>query len=220
MNAVNAIRETFKEQDIIRVHPIITNGGDMVNAIPETVTLESYVRGKSFDGISDANKKVNRALCGAALSLGANIEIIDIPGYAPLVNDPGMMSLCRDAAALAIPQYEFYYNSTAFGSGSTDMGDLSTIMPVVHPYAAGAVGKGHGNDYHIENVDAGCVDNAKWQLTMLKLLLENNAARAYEILANFTPLFASKEEYLSYMDALNSSGDRIAYNDGEATVKL
>ena len=45
LNAVNAIRESFRESDIIRVHPIITSGGTMVNAIPETVTLESYVRG-------------------------------------------------------------------------------------------------------------------------------------------------------------------------------
>ena len=220
LNAINAIRETFKEQDIIRVHPIITKGGDMVNAIPETVTLESYVRGKTFEGIADANKKVNRALCGAALSLGANVEIIDIPGYAPLVNSQGMISLCQDAAALAIPQYEFHCNTTAFGSGSTDMGDLSTIMPVVHPYAGGSVGKGHGNDYRIENVDAACVDNAKWQLAMLKLLLENNAKRAYEILESFTPVFASKDEYLSYMDALNSCGDRIVYEDNKATVRL
>ena len=41
LNAINAIRETFRESDIIRVHPIITNGGQMVNAIPETVTFSS-----------------------------------------------------------------------------------------------------------------------------------------------------------------------------------
>ena len=80
IQAVNSIRETFKESDLIRVHPIITHGGDMVNAIPEEVRLESYVRGSTFDAIVDANKKVNRALVGAAYSIGTNIEIIDIPG--------------------------------------------------------------------------------------------------------------------------------------------
>ena len=98
INAVNAIRETFAEPDIIRVHPIITSGGDMVNAIPETVILESYVRGSSFDAITKANYKVNRALTGAALSLGTNIEIIDSPGYGPLRNAEGMMMLAADAA--------------------------------------------------------------------------------------------------------------------------
>ena len=91
INAVNAIRETFKEADLIRVHPIITHGGDMVNAIPETVRLESYVRGASFDAILYNNNKVNRALIGGALSLSANVEIVDIPGYGPLLHDRGMM---------------------------------------------------------------------------------------------------------------------------------
>ena len=220
INAVNALRETFQEQDIIRFHPIITNGGSMVNAIPETVALESYVRGKSFKAISEENKKINRALCGAALSIGANVEIIDIPGYSPLVNDKGMIDLCADAAAIAIPQYEFKVQDR-YSSGSTDMGDLSTIMPVVHPYAAGACGKAHGNDYKIKNVQSACIDNAKWQLTMLRLLLENNAERAYSILREYTPIFNSKEEFLSFLDSQNSFGNRIIYNeDNTATVIL
>ncbi|MBR2864916.1 MAG: peptidase dimerization domain-containing protein, partial [Elusimicrobiaceae bacterium] len=60
INAVNAIRETFTEKDIIRVHPIMTKGGEMVNAIPDRAVLESYVRGANFDAIVKANKKVNR----------------------------------------------------------------------------------------------------------------------------------------------------------------
>ena len=220
MQAVNAIRETFKEADIIRFHPIITQGGDMVNAIPETACLESYVRGKNYKGILEANRKINRALCGAALSLGTNIEIVDIPGYAPLNNDPNMVKLAKDAAALALPEYEFNVREH-YGSGSTDMGDLSVIMPVVHPYAAGAEGRSHGNDYHVTDKEAACIENAKWQLTMLKLLLENNAARAKDILASFTPTFASKEEFLSFLDGFNSEGDRISYlDDRTAQIRI
>ena len=107
INAINAIRETFMERDCIRVHPIITHGGDMVNAIPETVRLESYVRGKTYDAIANANRKVNQALCGAALSLDTNVEIIDLPGYAPLVNDTNMIELTREAAEIALPEQEF-----------------------------------------------------------------------------------------------------------------
>ena len=220
INAVNALRETFKEPDLIRVHPIITHGGDMVNAIPEEVRLESYIRGKTFDAILSENKKVNRALCGAALSLGNNIEIIDIPGYAPLVNDPNMIEVAKEAAALALPDYEFKINE-AIGTGSTDMGDLSCIMPVVHPYAAGAKGTGHGNNYYIENPETACVENAKWQIAMLLVLLGNGAERAKKVVEEFKPLFPSKEAYLEYMDAINSSGDRIVYNDdGTAEVKI
>ena len=106
LSAINAIRETFKESDIIRVHPIITKGGNVVNAIPDTVTLESFVRGSTFEGIDSANKKVNRAISGAALSLGANVEIIDKAGYAPNYNDSGMIDLAVDAAGL-FSEYKF-----------------------------------------------------------------------------------------------------------------
>jgi len=221
LNAVNAIRETFVEKDLIRVHPIITNGGVMVNAIPGEVTLESYVRGATFEAIKAANLKVNRALIGSALSLGCNIEIIDTPGYSPLVNDKNMMKLAEDAAAIAIPDEEFSV-SHIMGTGSTDMGDLSTIMPVIHPYSAGTEGTSHGADYYVTDPIRACVKSAKWQLCMMKLLLENNAARAKEIIRSFTPEFESKDAFLSYQDSLNSSGDRIDFGNGEkitVTVK-
>ncbi len=218
INAINAIRETFSEPEIIRVHPIMTKGGEMVNAIPDKAVLESYVRGANFDAIVKANKKVNRALTGAALSLGANVDITDIPGYAPLVNDREMMNVTKEAAEKIIPEYSFDMNSS-FGSGSTDMGDLSCIMPVVHPYAGGAKGTAHGSDYYIVDPEAACVASAKMQMAMLHILLSDGGKRAKSIIENYKPLFKSKEEYLSYMDSLNKSGDRIEYKEnGEAIV--
>ena len=219
LNAINAIRETFKESDIIRVHPIITSGGAMVNAIPETATLESYVRGKSFDAIVNANKKVNRALIGGALSLGTNIDITDIPGYAPLYNDKGMIALTLEAAAETIPEYPMTEGNT-FGSGSTDMGDLSCIMPVIHPYAGGAKGTSHGNDYYITDPEAACVASAKLQLGMLSLLLGSGAERAKKIIEEYEPQFESAQAYLNYIDSLNCTGDRIEYSDDGAKINL
>ena len=220
INAVNAIRETFVERDQIRFHPIITHGGDMVNAIPEEVRIETYVRGSSIEAITKVNKKVNRALIGAAYSIGANIEIIDLPGYAPLVNDNNMMELAKDAAAIAMPEREFTIHRN-ITPASTDMGDLSTIMPVVHPYCPGARGKGHGNDYEIHDPYLACVQNAKWQVTMLTLLLENEAARAKKVISEFVPYFKGKEEFLAYQDSVNTCGDRIVYkDDGSAEIKL
>ena len=220
LNAINAIRETFQEKDIIRVHPIITTGGSMVNAIPEKTVLESYVRGASFDAICDANKKVNQALCGAALSLGCNVEICDTPGYAPLKNDENLIQVAIEAAALAIPQYEFTVMDQ-IGAGSTDLGDLSGIMPVVHPYSAGSAGIGHGSNYQIVDPIAACVSSAKMQLAMLWLLLSDNAKRAKQVLAEFKPEFPSKEAYLSFVDTLETSGKRIDYTDASAiTVNI
>lgn len=217
LSAINAIRETFMEPDIIRVHPIITKGGGAVNAIPDEVIIESYVRGKTFEAIEAANKKVNRALCGAALSLGANVEIVDAPGYAPLRNAEGMKQLALDAAKeIDLP---CVYNQRT-GSGSTDMGDLSGIMPVIHPYCPGAEGISHGDNYRIANPDLACVMSAKWQLSMLELLLKNDGARAKEIKESFAAPFESVQAYLDYTQGLFSEGDRILYReDGVAEVK-
>ncbi|MBQ9777479.1 MAG: amidohydrolase [Clostridia bacterium] len=219
LNAVNAIRETFRDSNLIRVHPIVTHGGDMVNAIPERVELESYVRGKTFEAILDANKRVNRAFTGAALSLGTNVEIVDIPGYAPLYNAPGMTALCREAATKILPDHPV--KDYSFGTGSTDMGDLSCVMPVIHPHVAGSAGTGHGNDYQIVDAEMACVNSAKWQLALLQLLLENGAERAKEIIASYQPQFATFADYLAYMDSLNDEGDRITYReDGTADVRF
>lgn len=219
INAVNAIRETFKEEDIIRFHPIITSGGTMVNAIPEEARIETYVRGKTFDSILTENKKINRALCGAALSLDCNIEIVDIPGYAPLVNAPDMIDVCIEAFNMSIPNKEIVYEKV-ISSGSTDMGDLSAIMPVVHPYIGGIMGKGHGNDYMIADKEHACIDNVKWQMTMIKLLLGDGAKRAKEIVANFVPTFKSKKEFLAFQDSINDQGDRIVYENGIAKIRI
>ena len=219
INAINAIRETFRDDEHVRVHPIITHGGDIVNAIPETVKLESYVRGKSFDSLEKNNKKVNRALCGAALSIGTNVEIIDIPGYSPLTNDPNLMEVARDAS-IGIFDKEFRIGNNT-DTGSTDMGDLSCVMPVVHPYCPGSRGAGHGNDYEIYDPDVACVRCAKWQVRMLQVLLSDGAARAKKVIEEYNGPFASKEEFFAYVDSLAGNGERIVYNeDGTATVRL
>ena len=219
LNACNALRETFKEQDVIRFHPIMTHGGDMVNAIPESATIESYVRGATFEAMVESNKRLNQALIGAALSLDNNIEIIDKSGYAPLYNDLNMINLAKDAYKELYPDREFVYNPI-IGSGSTDMGDLCCVMPVVHPYASGATGTSHGNNYYIEDPEQACVDSAKWQLNMLLMLLQDDAKLAKKIISEYKPMFKNKEEYIEYCNTLNCSGDRIDYQGETATVKF
>ncbi len=94
-------------------------------------------------------------------------------------------------------------------------------MPVIHPYSAGTQGSAHSAGYYIADPEKACVKSAKLQLAMLYLLLKDDAKRAKEIIAEFKPLFNSKEEYFAYIDALFSEGDRITYNeDDTATVRL
>lgn len=218
LSAINSLRETFEEADLIRVHPIITNGGAAVNAIPSDITLESYVRGKTVEAIERQNAKVNRALIGAAISMGAKIEINDKHGYYPLNNDNNLMVLTREAMEYVMGK-EGVKVAPVFGTGSTDMGDLSAIMPAIHPYMPGATGDSHGSNYFIENPQTACMDSAKVQVIMLRLLLSDNAKRAKHVIRYKDVPFASKEAYFEWMRKLESKGDRVKYCDnGEIHV--
>ena len=85
----------------------------------------------------------------------------------------------------------------------------------------GAVGTSHGKDYGIADHELACVSNAKFQLMILKKLLENNAVIAKNIIEEAKPPFPSKQAYLDYIDSLNSSSERIRYlEDGTASVTL
>jgi amidohydrolase len=219
MTAVNALRETFVEKDRIRVHPIITTGGTVVNAIPETVKMESYIRGATTEAIAAANVKVNRAIAAAALSMGANVSIEDRPGYMPCNNDETAKLLAAEAMKLAVGEENTEVNDN-WGNGCTDMGDMTTLWPTAYMHAGGATGVGHSNSYYVTDPVTGCVDAAKVLCMLTHLLLENDAAKLKEIKANYKPVFASPAEYCAFMDSLIMDGPAVTYNeDGTATVR-
>ncbi len=218
LSAINSLRETFKEADLVRVHPIITSGGAAVNAIPSDVTIESYVRGKTLEVIERENKKVNRALIGAAVSMGAKININDKPGYHPLNNDDTLIELTKEAMEYVMGKDGVVVEG-GFSTGSTDMGDLSAIMPVIHPYMPGATGNAHGSDYYIKNPQVACVDSAKVQLILLNMLLTDNAKHANRVIEKKCVQFASKDEYFKRIQKLDSEGERVKYcENGEIYI--
>ena len=193
--AINAIRETFRDEDTIRVHPIITHGGSQVNVIPGEVRLETYVRGRTVEAILDANKKVDRALRAGALALGATVEIETLPGYMPMTCDPLMAKQYRDNAVRLVG--EEHYRQIGHRTGSTDMGDLSMVMPVLHPYVGGAAGTGHGADYRIVDKPLAYLVTAKALAAMVVDLLADGAAGAKAVLAAARPPM-TREEYLAF----------------------
>jgi amidohydrolase len=199
---INAIRETFRDEDSIRVHPIITHGGSQVNVIPGDVRLETYVRGKSVEAILDANVRVDRALKAGALALGAQVEIETLPGYLPLFNHEGMSKYFVANASSQLGAD----NVTQMGhrSGSTDMGDISHVMPTLHPYISGASGSGHGADYKITDPKLAYVENAKQLALMAVDMLWDGAKNAKGIIAEFKPRL-TKEAYLSFQRGINKT---------------
>src|SRR5574342_239883 len=193
--SINAIRETFKDEDSIRVHPIITHGGSQVNVIPADVRIETYVRGKTVEAILDANVRVDRALKAGALALGAQVEIETLPGYLPLFNHQGMAEHFKLNAQALLGSDQV--TETGHRSGSTDMGDLSHVMPTLHPYMGGASGSGHGADFTISDPTLAYVEPAKQLALMAVDMLWDDAKAAKEIIREFTPRM-TKESYLSF----------------------
>jgi amidohydrolase len=193
--AVNAIRETFRDEDTIRVHPIITHGGSQVNVIPGEVRLETYVRGRTVEAIVDANAKVDRAFRAGALALGAKVEIETLPGYMPMTCDQTMARMYRDIMVPAVGEAQ--YRQIGHRTGSTDMGDLSMVMPVLHPYMGGATGSGHGADYQIVDHRLAYLGIAKALAAMTVDLLADGAAGAREVLKAARPPM-TREQYLAF----------------------
>ena len=218
LNAANALRETFVDEEHIRFHPIITQGGTAVNAIPETARLESYVRGASFECIAAANEKINRALAASAAALGCEVTLEDAPGYMPLNNDPNLAQVMAEAMRqVAGPDSVIFVDT--WSKGSTDMGDVSAIMPAVHPHCNGSRGKGHGADYYIEDRRMACLLPAQCLAATAGLLLEDGAAAARRVVENARPRFPSKEAYLAAIDRFDMAKDAVIYND-DGTVTL
>ena len=202
LQAIHANRETFRDSDTVRVHPIITKGGEIVNSVPADVRMETFVRGKTVEAILDANVKVDRALKAGALAVGARVTIETIPGYLPLVNDPqiGALFVANGRTLVGAENVKEIGHRT----GSTDMGDVTHIMPAIHPYAAGAEGTGHGNDYRIADPVRAILNPAKAMAMTVLDLLCGDASEAQRILATSKPRF-TKDEYLAFQRQLNQT---------------
>ena len=67
------------------------------------------------------------------------------------------------------------------------MGDLSKIMPVIHPYTRPASGIGHGEDYLIQDYNRAVVSSAKVMASTVLALLIDNAHKAKETTSQFKP---------------------------------
>ena len=160
MAAIHAQRETFRDEDHIRVHPIITKGGDLVNIVPSDVRIETYVRGARVEAILDASRKVNRALEAGAYAVGAQCEITELPGYLPVVTHQPLAELMYENLCVLVGKEHTECISASSG-GSTDAGDISHLLPTVHAYIGGAKGGAHCPDYFIEDKDMAYIVSAQ-----------------------------------------------------------
>lgn len=215
--AINSLRETFKDDDHIRVHSIITKGGDAVNAVPDTVTMEGYVRGASPKALKDANLKVNRAISAVSAAFGAKVHICDLPGSEAMYDDENLNAVAKEVMGKLCDKDQI--RILPFFASSTDMGDISSLFPSIHAYACGAIGTTHGSNFYIKDAVNACVDSAKFQVGLLKELLKDDAEKAKEVIKKAKRSFSSVEEYLKYKRSLGIDKQTVIYNeDGSITL--
>lgn len=193
LNAVHAQRETFADEDHVRVHPILTEGGSGVNVVPADVKAESYVRAKTAEAISDANEKVNRALESGAMAVGSNVEIEDYPGYMPLRTNETLIGV-YDENVRQLLGADTLTGGTSHLAGSTDMGDVTQILPGIHPWVGGFKGNVHSREFEVVDEEMAYVLPAKLTACMLVDILMDTEAR--ESVRTVRSQKLEEEEYL------------------------
>lgn len=200
ITAIHANRETFRDQDQVRVHPILTKGGDLVNVVPAEVHMESYVRAANIDAMQAANAKVNRAIRGAAYAVGAQVEICDRAGYLPMEQNKELSELFAANAAL-IPGLAVE-RGLPF-CGSTDVGDVSYLLPVIQPTVSGFSGPLHSRDFSVADQALAYLVPAKLMCATVIDLLAEDGAQAHRVMEQ-SPR-RTKEDYQKLWNDLLSS---------------
>lgn len=142
-SALTACMDTFRLidgqrvhfRDGVRVHGYITNGGQAVNIIPELAACEFSVRARDTQELARVRAIVERCAKGAAMASDVKVEIVARQGYRDMKNNMAMAR--RFGTHLeGVAKRQARETDERVGAGSTDMGDVSHVVPSIHPYLA------------------------------------------------------------------------------------
>jgi amidohydrolase len=130
-NNISALRQQTTEDS--RVHGIITHGGDAPNVIPDYASGLFYIRAGTREVLDRLFTRFQDCCNGAALAAGCRCEVrVELPSLDPIKRNRALEALWAEEAAflgLEITRKDK-------PSGSTDLGNLSWIIPVIQPFIA------------------------------------------------------------------------------------
>lgn len=201
--AVDAQRDTFKDEDAVRIHGIITHGGDAINVVPSRVELTLQIRARTPAAVAAAAARVDRSLRSGALALGGAVRIATELGYLPFKSCPELEALHRDNLERLVPGSGFH--NTGHRPSSTDMGDVSMIIPSLHAYTGGTAGTPHQTDFRVVDPEQAYVLPAKLLAMNAVELLYGDGETGRAVAALPTEL--TRAEYLTAIR------DRVAVTD-------
>lgn len=190
------MRETFREEDHVRLHNVIRKAGDVINSVPDEAIVETKVRAASLDKICEITDMVNRAYAGSAYAFGGKIEMEKLQGYMPIIPRAADNALIKAADDLGL-NYRTVQKGD-FNNACTDVGDLSHFVPVVNFTFKGFEGKLHGADFKITDPEKAYILPAKLLALTVYKLLKNGGQEAKKIAKSYTPVF-NKESYIQYV---------------------
>lgn len=190
------MRETFREEDHVRLHNVIRKAGDVINSVPDEAIVETKVRAASLDKICEITDMVNRAYAGSAYAFGGKIEMEKLQGYTPIIPRAADNALIEAADDLGL-NYRTVQKGD-FNNACTDVGDLSHLVPVVNFTFKGFEGKLHGADFKITDPEKAYILPAKLLALTVYKLLKNGGQEAKKITKSYTPVF-NKESYIQYV---------------------
>ena len=190
------MRETFREEDHVRLHNVIRKAGDVINSVPDEAIVETKVRAASLDKICEITDMVNRAYAGSAYAFGGKIEMEKLQGYMPIIPRAADNALIEAADDLGL-NYRTVQKGD-FNNACTDVGDLSHLVPVVNFTFKGFEGKLHGADFKITDPEKAYILPAKLLSLTVYKLLKNGGQEAKKITKSYTPVF-NKESYIQYV---------------------
>ena len=130
-NGINALRQHIKMTS--RIHGVITHGGVKPNIVPEFASAEFYVRAVDDDYCQELVKKLEDCAKGAASATGATLKYeVVTPSYQSRVMSKVMgEAFVRNLETLGEPIVPLPKGS---GAGSSDIGNVSHVVPAIHPY--------------------------------------------------------------------------------------
>jgi amidohydrolase len=132
-NGINALRQHLR--DDARIHGIITHGGDAANIVPEYTSADLIVRAADTPYAAQVLDKVQACAQGAALATGARLEFkLSGPRYDARMPNPTLVALFRDNMLVLGRDVELATGKERMGS--SDIGNVSQVIPTIHPYIA------------------------------------------------------------------------------------
>ncbi|TMW73460.1 M20 family metallopeptidase [Alteribacter natronophilus] len=130
-NSINALREHTTPD--VRIHGIIPEGGKAANVVPDLAIAQFYVRAATRTAVNEVAEKVKNCARGAALASGTELDISYYEfSYDDMITNETLSASFTDSLMeLGTDEGEIYEKTSG---GSLDMGNVSQIVPSIHPY--------------------------------------------------------------------------------------